>query len=238
MNAVLKPTRYLSRQQLIQQRARYLQLELWNRRAELWTHEVPQSPLDVLQPGVGLKLAGFEIESRDFLGDEWDRGVHTEVAGLLDRDLGKVFISTRQSRVVQNFTAAHELGHALLHPHVDVKHRELPMDGPRGRSSWEEREADWFATEFLMPEKQVRKEFANRFGEAIFHLTDATAYALCGCSLEKVLLRCRSPRDLSKILAETPTYNGRTFPSMAGRFSVSSKAMAIRIDELRLSAFM
>src|SRR5690606_33815534 len=112
------------------------------------------------------------------------------------------------------------------------------MDGPRGRSSWEEREADWFATEFLMPEKQVRKEFANRFGEAIFHLTDATAYALCGCSLEKVLLRCRSPRDLSKILADTPTYNGRTFPSMAGRFSVSSKAMAIRIDELRLSAFM
>lgn len=236
MNAVVKPARYLSRRQVIQKRARYVQLELWNKRSELWSHDVPQSPIEVLQPGVGLKLAGFEIESRDFLGDEWDRGVRTEVAGLLDRDLAKVYISTRQSRVVQNFTAAHELGHALLHPHVDVKHRELPMDGPRGGSSWEEREADWFASEFLMPEKQVRREFASRFGEGVFRLTDSTAFALCGGPLEKVLLRCRSPRDLSKLLAETPTYNGAYFASMASRFSVSSKAMAIRIDELNLSA--
>lgn len=235
MNAVRKPAQQLPRRQVIQKRARYLQLELWNRRAELWRQDVPQSPLDVLQPGVGLRISGFEIESRDFIGDDWECGTHVEVAGLLDREIGKVFISSRYSRVVQNFTAAHELGHALLHPHVDVQHRELPVDGPRGQSSWEEREADWFATEFLMPEKQVRKEFAGRFGEGVFRLTDSTAFALCQCSLEKILLRCRVARDLSKMLAETNTYNGAAFPSMASRFSVSSKAMAIRIDELGLS---
>lgn len=236
MNAVLKQGHFQTRQQMVQARARLLQLELWNQRFELWKNDVPKHPIDALQPGVGLKLNGLAIESRDSLGDVWDRGKWTEVAGHMDRDEKKVFISTRYPRVVQNFTAAHELGHAVLHPHIDVKHRELPKDGPGYEPAREEREADWFATEFLMPEKQVRKEFAMRFGGSTFQLTDDTAFALCGASVEKLKARCRTPRDMSKLLTDAIMFNGRAFVSLANRFSVSSKAMSIRINELQLVA--
>lgn len=51
---------------------------------------------------------------------------------------------------MKNFTIAHELGHWTLHKNLVGK-----------RSKQIEREADWFATCLLMPEKWVRKAFAK-----------------------------------------------------------------------------
>lgn len=236
MSAVIKENFSQSRQKLIQIRARYLQLELWNQRHELWGNASDMTPIDVLQPGVATRLQGFKMESRDFIGNVWDRGRHVEVAGQLDRTNRTVLISSRYPRAVQNFTSAHELGHLLLHPNLDIMHRELPLDGPGQQRSWEEREADWFASEFLMPEKQLRKEFALRFGAGKFHLTDDTAFALCQASVSSVMLRCRCVRDISFLLAEANAFGGVSFASLAKLFNVSSKAMAIRLDQLVLVA--
>lgn len=235
MSAVVQAVRP-SRRQVIRNHARFLQLSLWNRRHDLWKHDVPAEPIDVLQPGVALELRGFSIESRSFLGEEWDRGLRSEVAAVVDRERRKVFMSSRYPFVVQNFTGAHELGHVILHPHIDTKHREFPKDGPTVQRDWEEREADWFASEFLMPEKQVRLEFAKRFGHMPFHLTEDMAYALCGSSIDKVMRQCRCPRDISRLLAEATMFNGSPIISLAARFAVSSKAMAIRLNELELIA--
>jgi len=238
MNAILRPRSMVqSRQQIVRNRARFLQLAMWNERYGLWTHDVPESPIDVLQPGVALRLSGFDVETCDSLGEEWDRGLRGEVAALIDRDKSKVYVSAQYPFVVQNFTIAHELGHVILHPHIDVKHRELPKDGPGRKGDWEEQEADWFAAEFLMPEKQIRLEFARRFGPIPFHLTDDSAFALCNTSVDRILTRCRCPRDLSVLLADAITFGGASFLSLAKRFSVSSKAMKIRIDELQLVEF-
>ena len=193
--------------------------------------------MDALQPAVALRLKGFNIESRYSLGEEWDQGLRSEVAAVIDRERKKVYISSRLPFVVQNFTIAHELGHVVLHPHIDVKHREFPKDGPGRQTDWEEREADWFATEFLMPEKQLRLEFARRFGVGPFRLTDDSAFALCRASVDKILRQCRSARDLSNCLGEARAFGDMQFRSLAERFSVSKKAMAIRIDELQLVDF-
>jgi hypothetical protein len=237
MNAILKKNFSATRQQIVRNRARFLQLALWNRRSELWAQDVPETPIDVLQPAVALKLNGFNIESRYSLGEEWDRGLRAEVAAMIDRGEQKVYVSSRYPFVVQNFTIAHELGHVVLHPHIDVKHRELPKDGPGRQNDWEEREADWFATEFLMPEKQVRLEFQRRFGSMPFRLTDDSAYALCNASVDRVMRQWRCARDFSKCLADAAAFGEHEFLSLAKQFSVSSKAMAIRIDELQLVDF-
>lgn len=234
MSAVIKESSSQARLKMIKARVRYLQLQLWNKRSELWSGSSEMTPIDILQPGVAIAIQGFKMESRDFIGNVWDRGKHTEVAGQLDRTNRKVLISSRYPRAVQNFTAAHELAHLLLHPDLDVMHRELPLDGPGQQRSWEEREADWFASEFLMPEKQLRKEFALRFGEGSFYLNDDTAFALCNTSLSSVLLRCRCPRDISFLLSEANAFGGYSFISLAKLFNVSSKAMAIRLDQLAL----
>src|SRR5690606_3889648 len=98
---------------------------------------------------------------------------------------------------------------------------------PGRKGDWEEREADWFAVEFLMPEKQVRLEFARRFGAIPFRLTDDSAFALCNSSVDRVLAQCRCPRDLTSLLANSTAFGDTSFPSLAQRFSVSSKAMKI-----------
>ena len=65
------------------------------------------------------------------------------------------------------FTAAHELGHLLLHPHEYQRGvTALPEDA--------EREADEFASEFLMPDQAFEREW------------DATRGALVACSRAEV----------------------------------------------------
>jgi Zn-dependent peptidase ImmA (M78 family) len=72
----------------------------------------------------------------------------------------------------RRFTIAHEIGHFVLHPQRLAPER----DGDPGNASWQrqEREADQFAAELLMPEDLVREavvvhgpdaaRLADRFG--------------------------------------------------------------------------
>ena len=224
-----------SRWTKIENQVRFLQLELWNDRRTLWGASVPVEPLGVLQPGVAFKLKGYTIESAHSLEQTTLTGERIQVAGLIDRSRKAVQVSTRFSREEQHFTAAHELGHIVLVHLGDEIHRDRPF-GERARfpRSPQEREADWFATCFLMPAKQLKAIFEQTFLTRKFVLDDDTAFALCTKPLDVVLHRCRTVRDLSLMIASAITYGGRPIAPLYRIFGVSRTAMAIRLEQLGL----
>src|SRR5699024_6532006 len=117
-------------------------------------------------------------------------------------------------------TSAHELGHAVLHPAGGGIHRDRPVDGAAPARDRTEREADRFATYFLMPEKLVRARFSMIFGESSLALSEETAFALGETSLLDLTEKYRARRRLARLLASTDHYNGRYFKPLAEQFRV------------------
>jgi hypothetical protein len=66
----------------------------------------------------------------------------------------RIVVHHGRSERRRRFTIAHELGHFVLHPH-----RLAPQRGGGVNTAWQaqEREADQFAAELLMPEALVRQ---------------------------------------------------------------------------------
>ena len=124
----------------------------------------------------------------------------------------------------------------MLHAPIGTVHRDRAMDGLSSRRSQKELEADYFASVFLLPEKQVRRRFEENFLTSKFKLDDDTAFALCSTSLTTVLGSMKSPRAISRALAQAVTYGGRTIDSLTSMFHVSSTTMAMRLEELELVA--
>jgi Zn-dependent peptidase ImmA (M78 family) len=98
------------------------------------------------------------------------RNTSSDISGFLFRQEGDVVIGVNASHpwVRQRFTIAHELGHFLLHSprfgkiHVDrvfeVKFRDdLSSQG----IDTDEREANLFAAELLMPQHFIRRDLAD-----------------------------------------------------------------------------
>lgn len=216
--------------------ARTLHRLMWGHREQLFgTADV--EPAEVVDPGLALKAMGYRFVEHETLGEHAAGKDTYEVAGLMDRDHGEVRISRRFDPGLRRFTAAHELGHALLHTGSGL-HRDRAPDGSAVRSrDPQEREADQFAAYFLLPEKLVREAFIKRFLAAPFELTDATAFALASESLAQLKRQCRSERDLSRRLASAHHYNSRHFHSLDEKFGVSVEVMAIRLEELGLVQF-
>jgi Zn-dependent peptidase ImmA (M78 family) len=100
-----------------------------------------------------------------------------------------------------------------------------------------EREADTFAALFLLPEKRVIAAFKSKFLECPLHLNEQTAFALMSQDVESVRMKCRTLRDLTRVLSSAVYYNGLHFLSLADQFGVSIEAMAIRLEELKLVQF-
>ena len=215
--------------------ARDLQAQLWRSRDMLFPDEQAVTPLAVLDPFLALRCIGFRVELVDSLGQHlWDHE-YLEVAGTIDASERTVQISRRFEAPFRKFTAAHELGHALLHDARGL-HRDRALDGsepgiPRDRTEWE---ADVFATYFLMPEKQVRTVFDQAFKAPVFVLNEETAFALTAGDLKALRATLSEVRDLSRLLARTTRYDGVQFYSLAEQFGVSAETMAIRLEELRL----
>jgi Zn-dependent peptidase ImmA (M78 family) len=236
MNAVALATGRISRHALLEKRARFFQLELWNRRLELWPRKSPEHPLQVLEPGVGIQSLGFELRNEATLAPYSESGKNFQTAGVVDQDSKTVMISGAFPYVQQRYTLSHELAHLLLHPRLERLHRDRPIDHPEFRKDEVEREADLFASYFLLPAKWVIQAFEASFGRGQFVLDQHTAFALCSTGLEDVLARCRSRRDLSLMLARAVKYNSRPIQPLAARFEVSPTAMAIRLEGLGLIA--
>jgi Zn-dependent peptidase ImmA (M78 family)/formiminotetrahydrofolate cyclodeaminase len=221
----------------LEQCASDLQNLIWTNRSLIWKKNIPQNPMHILNPETILKQAlGYDCFFSENYGVPTDDDRVIQVAGVIDQPNKLVAISTSYPKEVQNFTAAHELGHAILHLQP-VMHRDHPLDRPRQKTDGDssEYEADTFAACFLMPKKLVKEAFSQIFDNNIpFRINERTAFRFGGKTVQNLRGECSNRRELSKKLAALESYNDRYFVSLAKTFGVSVSAMAIRLEELAL----
>lgn len=219
----------------IETRARKLQMQIWDQRHVIWPdREV--SPLEMLDPEIAAFVLGVKYEFHEeirLLG----QSNQYEIAGLFDRQLGKIAVSSRFPDETIRFTGAHEIGHYLLHP-GHVMHRDRPIKGLAGSTynrAPQEVEADYFAACFLMPRKLVKEALESTFlTEAPFVFDDDAAFWLSPGNPGALLRPYEGNRDRAHALATAQSYGGRHFVSLSKLFRVSSGSMAIRLQELGL----
>ncbi len=198
----------------------------------LWREQKTKNPFDILSPELALNFLGYEVEEYETLGNYKFNGFEYEVAGSIDNTQRTAHLSMRFPYKTRRFTLAHELGHAVLHSTMMMSlHRDRPVTNASKKRDLIEQEADIFATNFLMPEKLVIKEFYARFQTEKFTLSEEVAFAM---QKELQQLNHLTRRELSKLLACSKFYNGKHFTSLSERFEVSVETMAIRIEELFL----
>ena len=127
------------------------------------------------------------------------------------------------------------MGHSILHKQP-ILHRDIPVDCIENRGGFNkvEKEADKFASYFLMPTKMLKTEFEEIFLSKIFELNEDSAFDFGGKSLTDLKRECKTLRELSRKLASTESFTGKRFSSLSKRFGVSIEAMAIRLEELDL----
>jgi Zn-dependent peptidase ImmA (M78 family) len=209
---------------------------LWNEKEKIWSSDVPLEPLKAIQPAIALKQRGFRTQTAQSLGHMKAEGKLLEVAAELNRRDSTVLISNAFPREIQHFTLAHELGHVVLNHDGELLHRDIPVERKGYQKDVHEREADWFATCFVMPARQVRAWFRELFVCDRFVLNDDTAFALgIGTkSLAEIGKKIRCARDLTMMLARAMSYGGRPIPPLHRLFNVSATAMARRLEELGL----
>lgn len=219
--------------------ARQLQNTIWKYRNVIWKHDAPEKEVDILKPEIVLeKILGFQFKQQTTLGIYEIQGKQINVAGLIDRKHKVIEISQDYPLEIQNFTAAHELAHALLHQQNGI-HRDRAFDGSGipGPRNLQERQADKFAAYFLMPRKLVESKFEDLFLTKKFKINETTVFALNEGRLGDFMKKCKKLRDLSEFLASVEYYDGRYFHSISKQFRVSAGAMAIRLEELDLVEF-
>lgn len=209
-----------------------LQRDMWKQRAKLWPNYPNILPLEVLDPAVAASILGFNFEEVTSLGYYVDRSEHVAVAGLINRSQRSIKISQDLDYPSRNFTAAHEVGHAALHPHLNTLHRDRPLDGSNIQRDRVELEADKFATYFLLPKTLVSSEFERRFHTKYFALNENTGFGLFRLPFLDIPSKYKLRRNLARLLASANEFNGKQFISLAKSFGVSIEAMAIRIEEL------
>ena len=215
-----------------EQKAIRLQRQMWRDRAKIWPYP-PSNPIDILDPAVALELIGYDYALVETLGQYYHDGKQVEVAGVIDNSANSVHISRKFLPNIRNFTAAHELGHALLHEASGL-HRDRPIDGSTVSRDGIEYEADKFASYFLMPSKHIKMRFQQAFVTNNFFLDDDTSFALTRGTAINLAKDCKCRRHLSRLLASAESYNGVRFVSLANQFRVSIETMAIRLEELEL----
>lgn len=214
--------------------ARDIQTTLWQRRDELWPNGVPTDPVDLLEPSVAFRSIGYEYDIYESL-DDFSNGEKFKIAGLIDQNNKRAFISNQFSPEIQRFTSAHELGHAVMHQGSGL-HRDRALDGSpiKGKKEKIETEADKFASFFLMPKNLVISRFKQVFGTNAITIDETTIFALDPANKLNLMAKKNDLRYISRILAKTEHFNNQHFNSLSKQFRVSVEAMAIRLEELKL----
>ena len=211
-----------------------LHRHLWINREAIWGSKVRTDPVEMLEPKVVANLLGFSYRDESGIGVHQTSDGDADVAGLIDDSAKTIYISPQFKSKVRRFTAAHEIGHAALHDLQGAMHRDRPDEQQRPERNPKETEADRFATYFLMPDNLVVARFLEIFYSRPFRITSETAFALGFKNANELASKCRTRRQLARLLASTERFNFEHFESLANQFKVSTEAMAIRIEELAL----
>lgn len=207
-------------------------MSVWNRKSELFKGSVPDDPLDLIDPAIALRSRGFDVLTDPTLGDVWDAGAHARVAGIVDQDNRVVRVAVGLEELERRFTTAHELGHVVLHPDMTGLHRDRAVSGPSHRKDWREREADAFASCFIMPAKLVLRRFRDLFGMSVFRLNEDTVFGLQLGTIDQAQRRMRKQRDVALAVATASSFMGVSFEPLSRFFRVSPTTMAIRLEEV------
>ncbi len=130
--------------------------------AELASQLKPPVNLDMIINHLKRKKLPINVLYEDFSNEM------TGVSAILLKEKGKAVIAVNEKHpeVRQRFSIAHELGHLIMHgnnEHLNVEKSILPRlftraEGVQGQN---EREANEFAAELLMPEELVKKDFSK-----------------------------------------------------------------------------
>lgn len=190
--------------------------------------------ISLLEPSIAAKMLGFELKYVSFIKPDT---AGYRPAGFLDRDNNEILISTQFSLAEQRFTAAHELGHAILH-----KNQSLFRDRP---TSWQKQdlasrpliefEADNFGAKYLMPPKLIRLQFESRFHvKTPYTFDDTWAFHLSPQDPDSLLTDGDVELERGFALAKARTFNRNHFVPLHKQFGVSPSAMAYRLIELNL----
>lgn len=143
----------------------------------------------------------------------------TATAGMLDRKNCAVLLSCNQSFEFLQFTAAHEVGHWVLH--IDqAMFRDRAPSAPSGLGRpLVEREADYFGACFLAPPKLVRQAFQARFPirEPITN-TGAVCFNLSVQDSQHLETLSAGSHEFALAIARAEFFNGQNFKSLARRF--------------------
>lgn len=219
----------------IEKEARRLQFEIYGQRDVRYPLGVPDIPT-LFDPRNVADHCGLFYEVRDRIDTDYRGG--GEAAGLWQRDRSTILVSKRFSYEVQRFTAGHEIGHFVLHPHVGDRtlHREMAVGSLSSYRPPMEKEADYFSACLLMPRNAVIKAFEARFGgKHPFVLTETIAYHL---KADERVLFAQPAGSLmfAETVARAAQFDRCRFKSLAEHFGVSVRAMAIRLHELGLVA--
>ncbi|WP_273456669.1 ImmA/IrrE family metallo-endopeptidase [Nevskia ramosa] len=221
----------------IEQEARSVQMAIWKaRRAR--SIKTRDQLLELFTPQSAAEVLGIRYEFINRLANFGGSVSGLELAGLFDRQAGKIVISDRFSPEIQKYTGAHEIGHMTMHTEL-VMHRDRPIGGLDFESparSLQEREADYFAACFLMPRKIVTEAFEDNFGQLPFVFDEETAFWLSPRDFGSLLRPREDSLDRELALASTTRFKGNRVEPLCKQFRVSSKTMAIRIKELGLVA--
>lgn len=223
----------------IEKLASDIQNLMWLNRTTIWNKNVPDHPTKVLRPNIVLKKAlGYNYTITDGLYLSENGSEDYETAGLIDQKQRIVLVSNRFEKNVQNFTSAHELGHALLHKQT-VLHRDRPIDGlgRRVNRNSTEYQADRFATHFLMPSKLIKSIFKELFLADKFIINEDNAFNLIQDSPSKLRADSKNLRGFALKLASAESFYNQNFKSISKLFGVSVSAMAIRLEELEMLEF-
>ena len=192
---------------------------------------------DITMPELGIKYLEYDYQTHEYMGQDMFGGQMVDVAGLIDHESKSVTIASKFPTTHRRFTAAHELGHLVLHEMTGL-HRDKPLSGGGDTryKDYKEYEADKFATYYLMPARFVKHEFERRFGMSKAEYTQEFLYAIGGFNFTIAEFHKRFPytRDMAIFFATTPAFNGENFTSMMDRFGVSATAMARRLEEVDL----
>lgn len=219
----------------IEKEARRLQVEIYTQRKVRYPLGVPDIPT-LFDPRNVADHCGLFYEVRSRLETDYRGG--GEAAGLWQRDRLTILVSSRFSYEVQRFTAGHEIGHFILHPHVGDRtlHRELAVGSLSQHRSAMEREADFFSACLLMPRNAVIQAFDARFGSKHpLALTETVAFHL---KADERVLFAQPAGSLmfAQAVARAGQFDRNRFKPLAEHFGVSVLAMAVRLVELGLVA--
>jgi hypothetical protein len=215
----------------IEYEARKLLADIEKHAKDLWPN-TPPARLFMCDPEAACRLLRLHYLPDSHLG-----GFGTATAGMLDRRNRAVLLSSRQGFESLRFTAAHEVGHWILHPDQEM-FRDRALTAPGGSvRPLKEKQADHFAACFLAPPRLVRQAFEARFpirqpvtntGTICFNLSPQRADVLASMPAGSL--------DFAAEIARAESFNGVYFKSLTRLFNVSADAMGIRLLELGLVA--